>query len=129
MYVNGNLVWGTEPDGTVPGDNEPVVTTPAVTTPAPVQTTPSVTTENTPAETTNPVTTENTTPEKEMLGDVNLDGKIDVTDLSTLSIILADNKPVSGMQKKNADVDRDGNVYLSDLARIRQYLSKIIEKF
>lgn len=129
MYVNGNLVWGTEPDGTVPGDNEPVVTPPAVTTPAPVQTTPSVTTENTPAETTNPVTTENTTPEKEMLGDVNLDGKIDVTDLSTLSIILADNKPVSGMQKKNADVDRDGNVYLSDLARIRQYLSKIIEKF
>ena len=45
-------------------------------------------------------------------GDLNSDSKIDVTDLSELSLALA-----------------DGKVTLSDLARMRQYLSKIITSF
>ncbi|MDO5150350.1 MAG: dockerin type I repeat-containing protein [Oscillospiraceae bacterium] len=59
-------------------------------------------------------------------GDVNGDGKVDVTDLSVLSIALADGKGLAEAQLKAADVDRDGKAALSDLARIRQYLSKVI---
>ena len=64
-----------------------------------------------------------------LLGDVDVNGRVDVTDLSTLAIALADNKPLSGQSKINADVDKDGKVLLTDLARIRQYLSHIIDKF
>ncbi|MBR6834577.1 MAG: dockerin type I repeat-containing protein, partial [Oscillospiraceae bacterium] len=63
------------------------------------------------------------------LGDVNLDGKIDVTDLSVLSLSLVDKKELKGDAAKNADVDRDGKVALTDLATIRQYISKKIIKF
>ncbi|MBP1592477.1 MAG: dockerin type I repeat-containing protein, partial [Oscillospiraceae bacterium] len=63
------------------------------------------------------------------LGDVNLDGKIDVTDLSVLSLSLVDKKELKGDSAKNADVDKDGKVALTDLATIRQYISKKILKF
>lgn len=62
-------------------------------------------------------------------GDINSDGKIDVTDLSELSLALADGKEFTEEQQNAADVDGDGRVTLSDLARMRQYLSKIIEAF
>ena len=62
-------------------------------------------------------------------GDLNFDSKIDVTDLSELSIALADGKEFTNEQQNAADVDGDGRVTLSDLARMRQYLSKIIEAF
>ena len=64
-----------------------------------------------------------------VLGDVNLDGKIDVTDLSVLSLSLVDKKELTGAAAKNADVDKDGKVALTDLATIRQYISKKITKF
>ena len=64
-----------------------------------------------------------------MTGDTNGDGKVDVTDLSTLAIALADNRQLQGTLKLNADVDGDGKVTLGDLARIRQYLSHVIEHF
>ena len=44
-----------------------------------------------------------------VLGDVNLDGTIDVTDLSVLAISLVDKKELTGTAAKNADVDKDGN--------------------
>ena len=64
-----------------------------------------------------------------LLGDVNLDGKIDVTDLSVLSLSLVDKKELKGDAAKNADVDKDGKVALTDLATIGQYISKKITKF
>lgn len=59
-------------------------------------------------------------------GDINSDLKIDVTDLSELSLALIGDRKLSEAQQKAADVDKDGKVTLSDLARMRQYLSKVI---
>ena len=64
-----------------------------------------------------------------LTGDINSDGKIDVTDLSELSLALADGKEFTGEKLEAADVDGDGKSTLSDLARMRQYLSKIITSF
>ncbi len=64
-----------------------------------------------------------------VLGDVNLDGKVDITDLSILSIALVDKKPLSEKVQKASDVNRDGEVDLTDLATIKQFISKIIESF
>ena len=66
------------------------------------------------------------TPDKLITGDVNLDGKVDVTDLSSLAIHLIDDT-LTGDGLKMADVDHDGKVLLTDLARLRQYLSRIID--
>lgn len=65
----------------------------------------------------------------EVPGDVNSDGKTDITDLTELSLILVDNMMMTEAQKTAADVDHDGAVKLNDLAKIRQYLSHIIENF
>lgn len=50
-----------------------------------------------------------------------------MTDLLDFSIALADNVTLIAFQQQSADVD--GKVTLSDLARMRQYLSKIITSF
>ena len=70
----------------------------------------------------------NTTPDKTLLGDVDCDGKVDITDITTLAISLVDKKPVTGQAAINADVDKDGSVALTDLARIKQFVSKVIDK-
>ena len=64
-----------------------------------------------------------------LLGDVDLSGTIDVTDLTTLAISIVDKKPLTGQSFKNADVTKDGEVDLTDLATLRQFLSKKIENF
>ena len=61
-------------------------------------------------------------------GDINSDGKVDITDLSLLSLYLVDKREFSALQTKAADLDRDGAVALTDLAKLRQYLSKVIDK-
>jgi hypothetical protein len=65
---------------------------------------------------------------KTVLGDVDCDGKVDITDITTLAISLVDKKPLDGQAKINADVDGDGSVALTDLARIKQFVSKVIDK-
>ena len=84
------------------------------------------TTEPSPTTTTKP--TETTAPGTTLLGDVDCDGKVDITDITTLAISLVDKKPVSGQSAINADVDNDGSVALTDLARIKQFVSKVIDK-
>lgn len=59
-------------------------------------------------------------------GDINSDGKVDVTDLSELALALVGDKELTESQQKAADVDSDGAVKLADLAKVRQYLSKVI---
>ena len=57
-------------------------------------------------------------------GDLNNDKKVDVTDLSFLSLYLIGDMKFSDIQKKAGDVSTDESVNLADLARFRQYLSK-----
>ncbi|MDO5149089.1 MAG: glycoside hydrolase family 98 domain-containing protein [Oscillospiraceae bacterium] len=64
-----------------------------------------------------------------LIGDVNFNGIVDVTDLSKLSIWLIENYSPQEDELKAADVDSDGKITLADLARMRQYISHIIEKF
>ncbi|MCI6580959.1 MAG: glycoside hydrolase family 9 protein [Oscillospiraceae bacterium] len=97
LYYNGKLVYGNPVDG----DTEPPVTEPS----------------GNPSDETGSVN----------YGDVNGDGKVDVTDLSVLAIYLADGAGIADSNMKAADVDGSGKVNLGDLARLRQYLSKIIE--
>lgn len=61
-------------------------------------------------------------------GDINGNGIVDITDLTELSLILVDNMMMTDAQKTAADVDHDGAVKLTDLAVLRQFLSKQIEK-
>ncbi|MBE6869306.1 MAG: hypothetical protein E7494_11215 [Ruminococcus albus] len=60
-------------------------------------------------------------------GDINLNGTIDVTDLTELSLALIGDKELTAAQQKSADIDGDGAVTLADLARLQQYLSKKID--
>lgn len=62
-------------------------------------------------------------------GDINGDGIADVTDLSWLSLSLLGENELTDEQKAAADVDNDGSVRLTDLARFRQFISKVIEAF
>ena len=67
--------------------------------------------------------------EKFALGDLNGDEHIDVTDITILSTHLLCDKKMKRAGLKAADVDSDGEVALTDLARLRQYVSKIITEF
>lgn len=60
-----------------------------------------------------------------MYGDVDGNGIVDVTDLSYTSLYLIGDKKLESAQLKAADVDADGNVKLADLARLKQFLSKV----
>ena len=61
-------------------------------------------------------------------GDITSDGRVDVSDLSTLALCLIGEKELDFMQKEAADATYDGMINLSDLARIRQYISHITDK-
>ena len=63
------------------------------------------------------------------LGDVNCNGVIDITDISVLSIALADKKPLEGESARNADVNKSGKIDIVDLAYLRQFVSKKITRF
>lgn len=66
------------------------------------------------------------TESKYIHGDVNLDGVIDVSDLTDLSLILVDKKIPDDEHFMYSDVDYDGEATLTDLAIIRQFISKKI---
>ncbi|MCQ2465774.1 MAG: dockerin type I repeat-containing protein, partial [Oscillospiraceae bacterium] len=66
---------------------------------------------------------------KTVLGDVDLNGNVDITDISVLSLAILDKKLPTGQAFTNADVDADKEVGLTDLASLKQYVSKVITKF
>ncbi|MBP1567100.1 MAG: endo-1,4-beta-xylanase [Oscillospiraceae bacterium] len=61
-------------------------------------------------------------------GDLNNDGKIDITDLSLLAVHLIDKTKFTDKQTLAADVAYNGKVELADLATLRQFISKVIDK-
>jgi hypothetical protein len=63
---------------------------------------------------------------REIKGDVNLDGRVDVTDLSILSTRVADHYNfyyVSGTPKYNSDVDDNGHIDIMDVITLRSFIS------
>ena len=63
-----------------------------------------------------------------LTGDINFDGVVDTTDLTTMSLALIGDQKFAPLQDELADVDGDGKVTIADLARLQQYLSKKIDK-
>ena len=134
MYVDGKLVWGTEPDGTepepytVPG-KDPVSNTTTTTT--------STTTTSTTTTTT--VTTSTTSPADDVLwGDTNCDGTVELADAILIMQSLANpdkygvggsfEKPLTEKGRLNGDVDPDVKGLTSnDALAIQEYLLHIID--
>ena len=138
LYLGDTLVYGTTPFGDKAVAPEDVAKTgyappipegakssrPAASSKATASPKPTSTPKATP--TADP-TAKNTSGEI-IYGDVNSDGKVDVTDLSLLSLYLLDKTGIKGDGLKAADVNGDGSVALTDLATVRQYISKKITK-
>jgi len=59
-----------------------------------------------------------------MYGDLDENGKVEITDLTYLSMYLLGDYSLAGNTLKAADVNADGNVDLPDLAHLKQYVSK-----
>ena len=65
--------------------------------------------------------------ESGITGDVSGDGKVDVTDLTMISLALLGDTNLTEAQSQVADINHNGKVDLSDLATMRQFLSKKID--
>jgi len=61
-------------------------------------------------------------------GDVNEDQKIDISDLSLVSLHLIKDITLTGNKLSAADTDGDGTVTLADLAHLRRFISKYAVK-
>lgn len=71
-----------------------------------------------------PTTEETTSPSEDivtLLGDVNLDGAVGVSDIIGLAKYNANNKIYPIKSTANADVNRDGKVNMADLSRLIEY--------
>lgn len=64
-----------------------------------------------------------------MLGDVNGDGKVSVSDITFVQLYLANKKTLSEDQLKAADTTCDGKVSVSDITRIQLKLANKISEF
>ena len=119
VYNDGVLVGGIEPDGSVP-----VVTEPAVTTATEKTTTTKISQK--------PVTTAKTTtskkyptePDKLAPGDVNGDKKVDISDLTLLSLYFLEDVMFNDKQIAAGDVNASGEADLADMAHLKQYIMK-----
>lgn len=121
----------TQPPTTRPVDavvpDEPVITKPVAT--EPVETTAPVVTVPTtaPEVPTTPVTT--TAPQDFSkgigVGDINADGRIDITDATCIQQVIAGLGNFDPRQVKWCDFDFDGKVTISDATRLQKYISGI----
>ncbi len=57
-------------------------------------------------------------------GDIDGNGKIELTDLTTLSLYIIGDKKLNDSQLESADVMYDNEVNIADLAYFKQYISK-----
>lgn len=60
--------------------------------------------------------------EPALIGDVNLDGRIDISDATDIQKYLADRITFDEAQKKNADFNNDGLINISDATAIQKHL-------
>lgn len=114
VYINGELYYGTEPDGTTADGNSSSVPT----------TTSPITTATKPATTT-------TAAEEVIYGDANCDGNVDISDAVMVKCYLINNKKftLSKQGLLNSDVQGSGNgVNAQDAVTIQKYVIKSITK-
>lgn len=64
-----------------------------------------------------------------LLGDVNLDGSVDATDIAAIRDYILGRTTLTAEQLKNGDVDKNGSVDGSDIAMIRDYVLGRIASF
>lgn len=126
VYENGQLIFGTEPDGTTGTGSISAAPSPNGETPTPGTTVNTVTTT-----TTTTTTTTSSDPEDEpgiMWGDVNCDQKVSVSDAIMLARVLAED-PDAGVTEKglqNADVVRDHITNADDTIRLLKYIAGLV---
>lgn len=114
VYINGELYYGTEPDGTTAGGNSSSV--PTTTSPTTTATKPATTT---------------TAAEEVIYGDANCDGNVDISDAVMVKCYLINNKKftLSKQGLLNSDVQGSGNgVNAQDAVTIQKYVIKSITK-
>lgn len=130
VYVNGELYYGEEPDGTsADGNAAPdITTTPATTATAPVTTT-SATKPTDPVTTAAPTTTTNSSDEVTLLGDANCDKKVSIADSTSIlqAIGNSDRYALTPQGEKNADCyDPGSGVTGLDAIAIQRLDAKLI---
>lgn len=114
VYINGELYYGTEPDGTTADGNSSSV--PTTTSPTTTATKPATTT---------------TVAEELIYGDANCDGNVDISDAVMVKCYLINNKKftLSKQGLLNSDVQGSGNgVNAQDAVTIQKYVIKSITK-
>lgn len=105
---------------TTTATTEPTDTEPTTTTTTPTNTEPTTTT-TTPTDTT--TSSENT---KTLLGDANLDGKVNIVDLMAIARHVSALDTLTGQAFKNADYSQDGKVNIMDLYQVAQKVAGLI---
>ena len=121
----------TTPETTLPEVTEPTETTPPEAT-EPSETNPATFDEATPDQATpDEAVTEPTEPEIEeiLLGDANGDGKISITDATTIQKHLAKIGEIGDNNKKLADISCDGKLTVTDVSMIQKKLAGIIRSY
>lgn len=114
VYINGELYYGTEPDGTTADGNSSSV--PTTTSPTTTATKPATTT---------------TVAEEVIYGDANCDGNVDISDAVMVKCYLINNKKftLSKQGLLNSDVQGSENgVNAQDAVTIQKYVIKSITK-
>lgn len=63
---------------------------------------------------------------KYKIGDINLDGTIDVRDVTELQLFLADSITLTDEQRALADVNNDGNISINDVTEIQRITAGLV---
>ena len=133
VYVNGELYYGIEPDGTSADGNSAPQEDTKPTEPKTEPTTEPVT-EPTPSETAPDTTAagEDTTAapggSTGRCGDVNGDGTVDIMDVIALNKFLLGSSTLDTTAKTRADADRNGELDSTDSLNILKYVVEIISE-
>ena len=116
VFDNGTGQWV---DATTMDDDVAVSTDPIVTTSGTKPTT------YTTVSQTNPTTVG----EEYLYGDVNLDKKIDIRDVSAIQKFISSHITFSEIQRIAADVNADGNIDISDATLVQKYVAGKVSSF
>lgn len=126
VYIDGELYYGTEPDGTT-ADGNASAKPPVTPTPTEPTTTEPPTTELTPTE---PPTTTAEPDEPEVgYGDVNCDGEVTIVDVLVLTQNLLAGTPITEQGMVNADVDLDKKPTTTDALNILKFTIGLVKNF